>query len=237
MCCRFSLRKSPAALAAHLPELAASQGAVTHFAPRYNIAPAQPVLAVRRSQSSDFRAEFTFLSWGLVPHWAKDASLASSLFNARAESAAMKPSFKGPLRHHRCLIPADGFYEWTKTGRESRPNFFTRAGEAPFCFAALWEHWGSADGSEIESCALLTCAANADIDPWHHRMPLVIEPADFERWLDPSLQTASAVADLLRPPPAGTWQARTLGPAVNNVRNNGPECLLPPEPPRQGELF
>lgn len=237
MCCRFALRKSPATLAKSLPELNTPQAAIRHFAPRYNIAPTQPVLALRSSPASAGRAEFTHLSWGLVPHWAKDASLATSLFNARAESAAMKPSFKGPLRHHRCLIPADGFYEWVRVGKEARPRFFTRPDEALFCFAALWEHWGSPDGSEIESCALLTVAANADIDPYHHRMPLIVAPANYRRWLDPALQTASAIADLLLPQPAGTWESRPLGTAVNNVRNNGPECLLPPEPPRQGDLF
>lgn len=237
MCCRFTLRKSPASLAKQLPELNVSAALNRHFAPRYNIAPTQAVLAVRRSQASDFRAEFTFLSWGLVPHWAKDANLATSLVNARAESAAQKPSFKGPIRHHRCLIPADGFYEWTRVGKEARAHFFTRAQEESFCFAGLWEHWGSPDGSEIESCTLLTCAANADIEPYHHRMPLTIAPADFERWLDPSLQTVAAIADLLLPPPANTWQVRAVGPAVNNVRNDGAECLLPPEPPRQRELF
>lgn len=237
MCCRFALHKSPQSLAKRLLGAGAAPAAIRNFSPRTNIAPTQPLLAVRRSPASDFRPEFTFLSWGLVPPWAKDASLASSLFNARAESAAVKPSFKGALRHHRCLIPADGFYEWTRVGRESRPGYFTLADEEPFCFAGLWEHWGSPDGSEIESCALLTCAANADIEPYHHRMPLIIRPADYERWLEPALQSTSAIADLLLPPPSGTWQTRPVGSAVNSVRNNGPECLLPPQPPAQGELF
>lgn len=267
MCCRYALRKAPAALIKALPELGRSAAALDrHFAPRHNIAPTQPVLAVRRTQALGGGAEFTFLSWGLVPHWAKDASLAHSLFNARAESAAVKPSFKGPLRHHRCLIPADGFYEWVRGSRNSsrnqqngsqqratgyhndgirpapllepaQPYFFTRPDQQVFCFAALWEHWGSADGSEIQSCALLTAAANADIRPYHDRMPLTIAPEHFERWLDPSLQNPAAIADLLQPPPAGTWEARAVGTFVNNARNDGPECLQPPQPPRQAELF
>lgn len=272
MCCRFALRKAPARLTRALPDVANADAVMNHFAPRYNIAPTQPVLAVRSTQALGGRAEFTFLSWGLVPHWAKDASGAGSLFNARAESAAFKPSFKGPLRHHRCLIPADGFYEWASGSRQredghysmpradghgsaaaaqhpakgsraprsaeaAQPYFFSLPQDEVFCFAALWEHWGSPDGSEIESCALLTAAANADIRPYHDRMPLLIAERDFERWLDPALQSPESVADLLLPPPAGLWQARPVADTVGSTRNNGPECLLPPPPPRQQELF
>jgi len=207
---------------------------------RYNIAPSQPVAAIREDRDRGTRA-CAILTWGLVPFWAKDPAIAHQLTNARSETAAGKPAFRGPMRHKRCLIPADGFYEWKRIGNHKEPWYFQSADGSMLALAGLWDHWGSPDGSEIESCTILTTAANDDMDPIHHRMPVVIPPEHYDRWLDPTLERSSDVADLLKAPPVNYLKRHAVSPRVNSTREDDPELIeaVAPEPPapEQGSLF
>lgn len=228
MCGRFTLHSDKRALA----ELLRAIAGPTLFdlmdpaslAPRYNVAPSQPVVAVRRELEGP---ELVALRWGLVPHWANDPKIGSKLINARSETAAEKPSFRVPFRRHRCLIPADGFFEWLKKGRQKQPYHIRIKGGGPFALAGLWDRWTGADGEEIESCTILTTPANELVRPLHDRMPAVINPEDFSRWLDPAVTDPTAVQGLLKPYPAERMEAYPVGPAVNSAAREGPACVEP----------
>jgi putative SOS response-associated peptidase YedK len=189
--------------------------------PRYNIAPTQAVLAVRAAVAG---REGALLRWGLVPSWARDTKQAP--INARAETAADKPMFRAALRKRRCLIPADGFYEWVALAGEKRkqPHCFRPRDGRPWAFAGLWERWEGPEGV-VESCAILTTEANELVRPVHERMPVILPAQHWPAWLDPAAQDAAAVVPLLRPYPADAMRAYPVGPLVNNPRNDGPGCL------------
>ncbi|MGE9297015.1 MAG: SOS response-associated peptidase [Puniceicoccales bacterium] len=227
MCCRYTFTKVEAALRHKLrikqfPKLKA----------RYNIAPSQPIAAVRANENDGDR-ELAIFNWGLVPFWAKEPSIGYKMLNARSETAAGKPAFRGPIRHHRCLIPADGFFEWKGGRGQKQPYYFRRPDHEPFCFAGIFDHWGSPDGSEIESAAILTTAANAFMAPIHDRMPVVVPASAYDRWLDPRMQRPSELTDLLRPPPEDFFIREPVTQLVNSVKNDLPECIEPTvEPPR-----
>lgn len=226
MCCRFTLTQAEVALRRKL-----RLGNPPPLKARHNIAPGQPIAAARAS--ADGTRALAILSWGLVPFWAKDPAIGHRLLNARAETAAVKPAFKGPLRHHRCLIPADGFFEWTGRTGHKQPWYFRQADHEPFCFAGLADHWGAPDGSEIESAAILTTAANDWMRPIHDRMPIVIHERDYDRWLDPDCQRPDGVRNLLVAPPDDFFIRHAVDPAVNRVAAEGPACIEPiPEPSR-----
>lgn len=198
------------------------------FPPRYNIAPTQPTLIVR--QSTDAR-ELVLVRWGLIPSWVKDPSqLKTTLINARAEGAADKPSFRGPLRHRRCLVPATGFYEWSGRPGAKQPYHITPRGGGIVGLGGLWEHWLGADGSELETMSILTVAANATIAPLHDRMPMILAPQDFDLWLDCRPGTAEHIEPLLRPAPNDFLEFREASKALNNVRNEGPAVLADDAP-------
>jgi putative SOS response-associated peptidase YedK len=187
MCGRFTLAQSPEAVAK-----AFGLDAVPNFPPRYNIAPSQPVGVIVRGQNAP-KPEFRLMGWGLIPSWAKDPSIGAKLINARSETLTEKPSFRAAFKYRRCLIPADGFYEWQKTqGGAKQPFYFSMAGNAVFAFAGLWESW-----NDIESCTILTTAANGLLQPIHDRMPVILSPKDYGRWLDPSVQGGRVLLDLL----------------------------------------
>jgi len=194
------------------------------FEPRYNIAPSQPIIAVRASESCGER-ELAIFSWGLVPFWAREPSIGYKMLNARSETAAEKPAFRGPLRHHRCLIPTGGFFEWKGAQGRKQPYSFRRPMHEPFCFAGIFDHWGAADGSEIESASILTVAANEWMAPIHDRMPVIIRADDYDRWLDPAQQRPGEFSDLLRPPPEDFLVRGPVSPRVNSVKNDVPECI------------
>jgi putative SOS response-associated peptidase YedK len=191
--------------------------------PRYNIAPSQPVLAVR--QGMDGSREFTHLLWGLVPAWSKDPSTANRFINARAETVAEKPAFGGPFRHHRCLVPASGFFEWKGGSGEKRPYFIRRKGGGPIGLAAIWESWLGADGSEAEACAILTTSANAVVAPIHGRMPVIVSSADYGLWLDTAVREPADLARLLVPFPAGEMEAYPVSRMVNDPSVDREECV------------
>jgi putative SOS response-associated peptidase YedK len=195
------------------------------FPPRYNIAPTDPVGIVRNGERGE--REFALVRWGLIPSWVKDPGAFSTLINARSETVAEKPSFRGSMRHRRCLAPADGFYEWTGKPGAKRPHLVRLKTHGPFAFAGLWEHWLGADGSEVETMAILTTAANADMTALHDRMPVILAPEDYARWLDVKGGSAEPVRDLLKPLDEGQIEIIEVNPKLNNPRNEGPELQTP----------
>ncbi|HEY5996850.1 MAG TPA: SOS response-associated peptidase [Candidatus Deferrimicrobiaceae bacterium] len=229
MCGRFALFDSEYALERQF-------GAPIGFAmaPRYNIAPSQPVLAVRRGAAGAL--EFTHLDWGLVPAWTKDPRDALRPINARAEGVAEKASFRGPFRHHRCLVPASGFFEWRKSGGGKRPYFVRPKGGGLFGLAAIWDGWMGADGSEIESCAILTTGANALMAPIHDRMPVIVAPPDYGLWLDTAAPVTAELVALLAPFPAEAMEAYPVSAIVNSPTTDREECVRRQVAP-EGGLF
>ncbi len=173
------------------------------------------------------------LRWGLVPHWARDAAIGNRMINARAETVAEKPAFRAAFRQRRCLIAADGIYEWRKAPDGAKqPYFIRRADDAPFAFAGLWERWrtpgdGTHGGEPLETCAIITTEANQTLAPIHHRMPVILAADDHDAWLDPEPPSAAALTALLRPAPADAVIAQPVGRHVNNARNDDPACIAP----------
>jgi len=193
--------------------------------PRYNIAPSQPVLAVREPVRG--RREAAPLQWGLVPGWSKDPSIGARLINARAETAAEKPSFRGAMRYRRCLVPANGYYEWKPApGGRKQPHLIRMKDGIPFGIAGLWEQWEGPDGY-LETVALLTTEANDLTRPIHDRMPVIIPPSDHALWLDPDVRATPAVLHLLRPYADDAMTAYPVGFAVNNPANDSPDLVAP----------
>lgn len=187
--------------------------------PRYNIAPTQFVAAIRRNE--DQLNEFTMLRWGLVPFWAKDPAIGNRMINARAETVAEKPSFRTAYRKRRCLILADGFYEWRKEGDGKTPYFISLANGQPFAFAGLWEKWQSKETDEtLQTTTIVTTAANDFLSQVHHRMPIVLEPENSTRWLDGDMGLLDEVT--AESPPFRAWPVQRT---VNNARNEAPELI------------
>jgi len=197
---------------------------------RYNIAPSQPVAAVRlaagRAKAMAGR-ELVWLRWGLIPSWASDPAIGNRLINARAETAAAKPAFRAAMRQRRCLVVADGFYEWQRAGKRKVPHLIRMRDDRPFGFAGLWEVWEGPDHSAIESCTLLTTEANDVVRPIHDRMPVIIAPSDYDRWLDPGVTRSEELISLLRPYPSDRMTACAVGALVNSPANDDPGCVEP----------
>jgi len=188
-----------------------------NFPPRWNIAPTQPIPIVRGGRDG---AHFLLVRWGLIPAWVKDPRDFTLLINARAETAAGKPAFRGAMKYRRCLVPASGFYEWRRDGKDKRPFLIRPRDGGVVAFAGLWETYLGADGGEIDTAAILTTAANRLMAPIHDRMPAVIPPSEFARWLDADGSKPADVADLLRPAPDDLFEAVPISTRVNAVRND-----------------
>ncbi len=219
MCGRFTLFSPGDVLAAMFGLSAAA------FPPAsYNIAPSQPVAAVRTAPGGGGR-ELALLRWGLVPSWAKDPAIGGRMINARAETVGGKPSFRSAVRRRRCLVPADGFYEWKRQDGRKRPYYVRMADGRPFAIAGVWERWEGAEGPALESCALLTTEANALLAPIHDRMPVIVAPRDFGPWLDPGILEIEPLRDILRPWPPGGMAAHPVRPLVNNPGFDDPRCI------------
>ena len=193
--------------------------------PRYNIAPTQDVFAVRSQEAG--QRELARFRWGLVPSWADDLKIGVRMINARAETITSKPSFTAAFRRRRCLIPADGFYEWKKTGQAKQPYLIELVDGGLFGFAGLWESWQPEGGPTIESCTIITTAANDLIHELHERMPVILSPGDYEAWLDPENSDCDGLRKLLDAYPGNQMRTTPVRPFVNNVRNQGPECAEP----------
>jgi len=199
------------------------------FAPSFNVAPQSVQPVVRLNRDSGDR-EFALLRWGLVPFWAKDAKFGYSTINARAEEAASKPAFREALKKRRCLVPADAFYEWMKPNAKLKiPYAIALTSGEPCALAGLWESWRPAEGPSIETFTILTTDPNEVTEPFHNRMPVILEPKDYDRWLEPG-DPARPPIDLLRPYPAARMRAWPVSARVGNVRNNDPALLEPVTP-------
>jgi putative SOS response-associated peptidase YedK len=219
MCGRFTLTTPEQDLAVqfNLPQ-------IPDVAPRYNIAPTQPVAAIRVPASGQAR-ELVMLRWGLIPFWAKETKIGARMINARAETAAEKPAFRAAFRQRRCLVPADGFYEWQKQNGTKQPFYIHMQDGSPFAFAGLWERWRGPEETTVESCTLLTIRPNDLIHPLHNRMPVILQPGDYGLWLDPQVQDAEVLQPLLAPYPPGEMAAYPVSRYVNNPDNEGPKCI------------
>jgi putative SOS response-associated peptidase YedK len=191
--------------------------------PRYNIAPTQDVVAILKNGT----AHMSMLRWGLIPAWAKDETIGSRMINARAETLTEKASFKHLLRGKRCLVVADGFYEWRADGKGKTPMYITRQDEQPFAFAGLWDLWKSPDGQQIQSCTIITTEPNELMATIHNRMPAILRPGAYEDWLDPQLRDEEVLTHWLAPYPAELMKARPVSKLVNNPRNDTAEILAP----------
>ena len=201
---------------------------------RFNVAPTDEVLTVTTDRHGGPRGEL--LRWGLVPTWAKSPSIGSKMINARVETAAEKPAYRRAFERYRCLVIADGFYEWRRTGGPKQPFRITRDDHEPFAFAGLWSSWHGGREQTLRSCTILTTAANAAVATLHDRMPVILTPGHEDEWLD--LETPPGrLQEILAGLPARHTELIEVGGAVNDVRNDGPECLRPPvrEPHEQAQ--
>lgn len=220
MCGRYALTATPEEVQALFGYLNGE-----HFPPRYNIAPTQPVAIVRLDAGT---RRLALVRWGLVPAWVKDPRNFALLINARAESAAAKPAFRAAMRYRRCLFPASGFYEWRHgPGKVKQPYWIRPRDGSLVAFAGLWETWLDRDGGEIDTACILTTDANETVAVIHDRMPVVIAPADFDRWLNADDFRPKDVADLLSPAPASLFEAVSVSQRVNAAANDDPRLLEP----------
>ena len=218
MCGRFTLTTNLGAIAQRfgVPRFLEEVG------PRYNIAPTQTVIVV----NDDGTRHLTEMRWGLIPSWVKDPAIGNRMINARAETVATKPAFRVPLRKRRCLIPADGFYEWQPVGRRKQPIYITLKTREPFSFAGLWEAWTSPDGEAIKTCTIISTEANDLLKPIHDRMPVILSREAEAIWLDPTIQEPAKLLRLLKPYPAEEIEVYPVSRLVNSPRNETPECIV-----------
>jgi putative SOS response-associated peptidase YedK len=221
VCGRFTLTASPEELARRFeldetPELEA----------RFNVAPGQDVASVRQIAEGGRRV-LELRRWGLVPPWADDPRIGNRLVNARAETARGKPAYRRAFQQRRCLIPADGFYEWAGGPGSREPYHVSLDAGELFGLAGLWERWGGASGDRVESCTILTTEANERLRPIHDRMPVILDPADYALWLDPAMHDPERLAALLRPGPAAALRLRRVSRRVNDAKLDEPSLLDP----------
>jgi putative SOS response-associated peptidase YedK len=195
--------------------------------PRYNIAPTQPVPIVRENARGE--REMVLVRWGLVPGWSNGPDSRYSMINARVETVASKPAYRNAFRYRRCLIPADGFYEWRTAADGKQPMVLRPADQRVLALAGLWEHWQDADGNELESCSILVQAANAQVGRVHERMPVIIDPGSFDLWLDVHSQKPQPLETLLAAQQPPTFDIYPVSRAVNSPANDRP-ALIEPQP-------
>ena len=221
MCGRFTLTIDPYHLQQAFPWAVIPNDLI----PRYNIAPSQPVAVILNTGDN----ALAFYKWGLIPSWSKDPAIGDRMINARSESLAEKPSFRNAYRRRRCLILADGFYEWKQNpgSKSKQPVYIRLKGERPFAFAGLWELWHSPDGSEIRSCTIITTQPNSLLEPIHNRMPVILPPEDYKQWLDTEDQHPDQLNKLLVPYPADEMIAFPVSKMVNSPENDSPEIIKP----------
>lgn len=217
MCGRFTLSQPTDAIAS-----AFNIAQIPPLEPRYNIAPTQLIPSILSAPGGE--KQLQMLRWGLIPSWAKDAKIGAKLINARAETVSEKPSFKAAFKRRRCLIVADGFYEWQRQEKQKQPYYFRLQNAQLFAFAGLWEQWKSPDEDIINSCTILTTEANDLLRPIHDRMPVILESKDYGLWLDSEAQQPQ-LQQLLRPYQANLMTSYTVSTKVNNPKNNTPECI------------
>ncbi len=193
--------------------------------PHYNVAPTQSVLAVRVSE--DDEKEVVSLRWGLIPPWAKDEKMGYKTFNARGETVAEKPSFRSAFKRKRCLIVANGFFEWKRNGKEKQPFLIRMRDEKPFAFAGLWEHWKNPKGETIQSCTIVTTEPNKLMEKIHNRMPMILSPRNYDLWLNTEEKNFEKAKGLIKPYPVKPTTSYPVSDVVNSSRNNTPDCIKP----------
>jgi len=256
MCGRFTLRAAPQDVARHFLLFD-----VPNFSPRYNIGPGQVIGAVRAktddsppaivslsdggqrtattdlpvTPTADPNREWAWFRWGLIPHWSDDPAIGNRLINARAETVASKPAFRSAARYRRCLIPADGFYEWKATPRGKQPYLVRVHGDRIFALAGLWDRWPSPSGEILETCTILTVEPNRLVAKLHNRMPLILPPEAYPIWLDPTVTQFDELREWLRPYPEEDLELIPVSSYVNAIHNEGAKCIEPVG--ESGELF
>jgi len=225
MCGRFTLTVDASQLQKTFPWLQIPAGAQEGIQPRYNIAPSQPVAVV----PNDGENRLDFFTWGLIPSWAKDPKIGNRMINARSETLAEKPAFRAAFRRRRCLILADGFYEWKKVpGQTAKiPTYIRMKTDEPFAFAGLWEIWHSPDGSQILSTTIITTAPNTLVRDIHNRMPVILQQQHYPLWLDPEEKDPQELANVMGPYPAENMTAYPVSRMVNSPANESPQCIVP----------
>jgi putative SOS response-associated peptidase YedK len=221
MCGRFTLAVTPDQLRDSFPWLEAYEPPM----PRYNVAPSQPLAVI----PNDSKPRLDYFIWGLVPSWAKDPKIGNRMINARGETVAEKPSFRSAFRRRRCLVLADGFYEWkTNPGSKGKtPYYIQLKFKQPFAFAGILENWFAKDGSQLTSCAIITTSPNELMEDIHNRMPVILPEDVYDRWLTPDEIQPSELLPLLKPYPAEQMNAFPVSTLVNNPANDTSECILP----------
>lgn len=224
MCGRFVLTADGIAIQQHFDLTSVPEGLVTA---RYNIAPTQPVAVITNEDPTTLTAH----RWGLVPSWSKDPAMGSRLINARAETIHEKPSFRSAFKRRRCLVPANGFYEWKRDGKAKRPYYIHLKDQALFAFAGLWEVWHSPEGDELRTCTIITTEPNDVVSPLHTRMAVILRPDDYDQWLSPDELPPQALLPLLQPYDADQMDAYEVSTRVNSPANDNPTLIEPLDPP------
>jgi putative SOS response-associated peptidase YedK len=198
------------------------------WSPRYNIAPTQPVPVIRQNPKEPKR-ELSLMRWGLIPHWSKDGSGAAGMINARSETVATKPAFRDAVKSRRCLVPADGFYEWSQKGKAKQPYCFEINDGELFAFAGSWDGWKDPNGNWIRTCSILTTTPNAVTSAVHNRMPVILAPDSYDLWLDPGMNDVATVSDLLEPCDPRLMRCYPVSTRINHAVNDDAECSVPVE--------
>jgi putative SOS response-associated peptidase YedK len=247
MCGRYRLSKTEKYLLEHFGVRSRED---FEWKPRYNIAPTDQVPVIRQDKDQPQRS-ITSMRWGLIPYWAKDASIGAKMINARAESLTEKPAFKDAIERRRCLVPADAFYEWKKTSKGTkivrRPFLIRMKNDEAFAFAGIWDRWKSPEGKLVLSVSILTTDANPLVRDVHDRMPVIVSREHYDVWLDPKFRDVKALEEILKPYDPREMEKLPVSDRVNSVKNDDPECASPAaeepestkpaEPPRQSSLF
>jgi putative SOS response-associated peptidase YedK len=224
MCGRYRLSRRKQIIEEHFDSVSGEED----WSPRYNIAPTQPIPVVRQHPKEPVR-ELSSMRWGLIPSWAGDSSAAARMINARSGTASTKPAFRDALKVRRCLIPADGFYEWSRIGKVKQPYSFEVSEGELFAFAGIWDRWKDAGGKWLETCSILTTTPNAVTSAVHDRMPVILDPDAYDLWLDPGMRDVGATTDLLKPYDARPMRCYPVSSRVNHVSNDDEECSRPVE--------
>jgi putative SOS response-associated peptidase YedK len=233
MCGRYRLSRRKQIIEEHFDSISGDED----WSPRYNIAPTQPVPIIRQHPKEPRRV-MSLVRWGLIPSWAKGSSASALMINARSETTATKPAFRDPMKFRRCLVPADAFYEWLRTGKAKQPYCFEVNGGELFAFAGLWERWKGPSGQWIKSCSILTTTSNAVTSAVHDRMPVILDRTDYDLWLDPGMKNVDALSEMLKPYDARMMRCFPVSTRINHVANDDADCAKPIlEPAPQGQLF
>jgi putative SOS response-associated peptidase YedK len=223
MCGRYRLSRRKQILEEHFDSVSEED-----WTPRYNIAPTQSVPIIRQRPKEPVR-EVSLVRWGLIPSWSKDSSASARMINARSETAATLPAFRDAMKFRRCLIPADGFYEWAKTTKGKQPYCFEVNEGELFVFAGLWDRWRDPSGNAVETCSILTTTPNAVTSAVHDRMPVILDPDGYDLWLDPGMRDVAAASELLKPYDARLMRCYPISTRINYVANDDAECSAPVE--------